>query len=92
MNEKELTLFEQELLKRFDAVELHLDAVENNLNAIETRLDTIENRLDTIETDIREIKSNISRIDANVEIMATSQGYPYSHKDRQVYTFGRKVS
>ena len=71
MNEKDLTPFEQELLKR---------------------LDTIDQRLDAIETDIREISSHISRINSNVEILATSQGFPYSHKERTVYRFDRKVS
>jgi len=48
--------------------------------------------LDAIETDIREIKSDIRRIDANIEIMATSQGYPYNKEKRLVTAFERKAS
>ena len=61
------------------------------LEPIFKRFDAIDKRLDSIETDIREIKSDISRIDANIEIMATSQGYPYSKQDRIVSAFERKV-
>lgn len=46
----------------------------------------------TAETDIREIKSDISRIDANIEIMAISQGHPYTKERRIVSAFERKVS
>jgi hypothetical protein len=62
------------------------------LQPISKRLDRIEKWLDSIETDIWEIKSDISRIDANIEIMATSQGYPYSKENRIVSAFERKVS
>ena len=85
MNEKDLTPFEQEM------IEFRKEMSEFRKEMSEFRKETAQ-RLDTIETDIREIRSHISRIDANVEIMATSQGYPYSHKERRVYEFGRKVS
>ena len=55
-------------------------------------LQPILEKLTSIETDIREIKSDISRIDANIDIMATSQGYPYSKEERVVRGFERKVS
>ena len=55
-------------------------------------LNLILEKLANIEADIREIKSDIRRIDANIEIMATSQGYPYSKEERIVSAFERKVS
>ena len=58
----------------------------------EQTLNLILEKITNIEADIREIRSHISRIDGNVEILATSTGFPYSHKDRRVYSFDRKVS
>ena len=63
-----------------------------DFNLLIQKLSSIDKRLSSIETDIREIKSDISRIDANIEIMATSQGYPYSKEERIVRGFERKVS
>ena len=67
------------------------DDLTESLQPIFERFDAIDKRLDNIETDIREIKSDISRIDANIDIMATSQGYPYSKEERVVRGFERKV-
>ena len=62
-----------------------------DFNLLIEKIASIDKRLNSIETDIREIKSDISRIDANIEIMATSQGYPYSKEERIVRGFERKV-
>ena len=64
---------------------------EKELTTEET-LNLILEKVTNIESDIREIKSDIRRIDANIEIMATSQGYPYSKEERIVSAFERKVS
>ena len=73
-----------------------LQSAIEELNAFQSkifkRFDSIDQRLNTIEANIREIKSDISRIDANIEIMATSQGYPYSKQERIVSAFERKFS
>ena len=58
----------------------------------EETLNLILEKITNIEADIREIKSDLRRIDANIEIMATSQGYPYSKEERIVSAFERKVS
>ncbi len=93
MNNQPLTAEEgQKILSVLGQMSNQLDRMEEGLEGVVARLERVETRLNTIEGDIREIKSDISRIDGNIEIMATSQGYPYNKEKRIVTAFERTVS